>query len=157
MTFPHLTLSLLMTAAAAAPQDKPAPLEKPAYDEALAKRLGADERGMRSYVFVILKAGPKTDLTKEESSKLFAGHMANIQRLAAEGKLLLAGPFQENPSHYEGLFIFNVKTVKEAEALIVTDPAVLAGRFTYEAYGWYGSAAVMEIMAIHNRIQKTTP
>ena len=64
MTFPRLALSLLMAAAVTA-QDKPVPAQKPAYDEALAKRLGADERGMRNYVFVILKAGPKTDLTRE--------------------------------------------------------------------------------------------
>ena len=136
-----------------AAQDKPA--SPPPYDAALAERLGADQRGMRSYVFVILKTGPKVDLTKEESSKLFAGHMANIKRLAAEGKLVVAGPFEDNADHYEGLFVFNVKTVKEAETLLVTDPAVAAGRFSYEAYGWYGSAAMMEITSIHNRIDKT--
>lgn len=135
-------------------QEKSASL--PPYDAALAERLGADPRGMRSYVFVILKTGPKADLTKEESSRLFAGHMVNIKRLAAEGKLVVAGPFQENTNHYEGLFVFNVKTVKEAEALLVTDPAVAAGRFSYDAYGWYGSAAMMEIPSIHNRIDKTS-
>jgi len=40
--------------AAALPQ-----AEAPAYDAALARSLGADERGMRPYVFVILKTGPK--------------------------------------------------------------------------------------------------
>ena len=147
-----LGLSIAIDAAA---QDKPAALAPPPYDAALALRLGADPRGMKSYVFVVLKTGPKANLPKEESAKLFAGHMANIKRLAAEGKLVLAGPFEENDRKYEGLFIFNVKTVKEAEALLVTDPAVAAGRFTYEAYGWYGSAALMETTAIHNRIDKT--
>jgi uncharacterized protein len=143
----------LSLAGVVAAQDQPAAL--PPYDAALAERLGADPRGMRSYVFVILKTGPKANITKEESSKLFAGHMANIGRLAALGKLVLAGPFANNENHYEGLFVFNVKTVKEAEALLITDPAVLAGRFSYEAYGWYGSAALMETTAIHNRIDKT--
>lgn len=148
-----LAVFCLALAAMAAAQDKPA--SPPPYDAALAERLGADQRGMKSYVFVILKTGPKADLTREESAKLFAGHMANIKRLAAEGKLVVAGPFEENPSHYEGLFVFNVKTVKEAEALLVTDPAVAAGRFSYDAYGWYGSAAMMEVTSIHNRIDKT--
>lgn len=147
-----VTLCLSLAGMVAA-QEKSTAL--PPYDAALAERLGADQRGMRSYVFVILKTGPKTDLTKEESSKLFAGHMTNIKRLAAEGKLVVAGPFQENANHYEGLFVFNVKTVKEAEALLVTDPAVAAGRLSYDAYGWYGSAAMMEITSIHNRIDKT--
>ena len=148
-----LALFGLALAGVVAAQDKPA--SPPPYDAALAERLGADQRGMKSYVFVILKTGPKADLTKEESSRLFAGHMANIKRLAAEGKLVVAGPFQENPNRYEGLFVFNVKTVKEAEALLVTDPAVAAGRFSYDAYGWYGSAAMMEVTSIHNRIDKT--
>jgi hypothetical protein len=95
-----LVTACLCLAGVAAAQDTPAGL--PPYDQALAERLGADQRGMRSYVFVILKTGPKADLTREESSKLFAGHMANIKRLAAEGKLVVAGPFQENPDHYEG-------------------------------------------------------
>jgi uncharacterized protein YciI len=81
--------------------------------------------------------------------------MANIGRLAAEGKLVLAGPFRDNQSRFEGLFVFNVKTVKEAEALLLTDPAVAAGVFIYDAYNWYGSAALMEVTAIHNRIDKT--
>jgi uncharacterized protein YciI len=147
-----LTLGVSLAALAAA-QDKPAP---PPYDAALAQRLGADDMGMRRYVFVILKTGPKTDITKEESTKLFNGHMANITRLAAEGKLLLGGPFAKNDNHYEGLFVFNVKTVKEAEALLATDPAVAAGILAYDAYGWYGSAAVMEVPAIHNRIDKSS-
>ncbi|HRB11424.1 MAG TPA: hypothetical protein PKU70_00300, partial [Vicinamibacteria bacterium] len=113
-----LLTACLCLAGVAAAQDQPTGL--PPYDQALAERLGADPRGMRNYVFVILKTGPKTDFTKEESSKLFAGHMANIKRLAAEGKLVVAGPFQENANRYAGLFVFNVKTVKEAEALLVT-------------------------------------
>lgn len=148
-----LTLSLFL-AALVPGQDKPA--TPPPYDAALAERLGADVRGMRSYVFVILKTGPQADLPKEERSKVFAGHMANIERLAAEGKLVLAGPFLDNQSHFEGLFVFNVKTVKDAEALLVTDPAVAAGVLSSEAYGWYGSAALMEVTAIHNRIDKTS-
>jgi uncharacterized protein YciI len=126
-----------------------------AYDAGLAKRLGADERGMRAYVFVVLKTGPKADLNKEQQQALFKGHMANIQRLAAEGKLVLAGPFDENPQHLEGVFIFNLTRVEDAEALLKTDPAVAAGALAYEVYSWYGSAAVMEIPAIHQRIDKT--
>lgn len=151
-------LSLLMLSAALAAQEaKPAAPPPPGYDAALAERLGADQRGMRAYVLVILKTGPKTDQTKEESAKLFAGHMANIKRLAAEGKLVLAGPFMaENERKYEGIFIFNLKTVKEADEMLVTDPAVAAGRFSYEVYSWYGSAALMDVTSIHNRIDKTS-
>jgi uncharacterized protein YciI len=142
-------------AAIAFGQDKPAPAAPPAYDEALAKRLGADERGMKNYVLVMLKTGPKADIPKEERSKLFAGHMANIGRLAADGSLVVAGPMAQNDRNYEGIFIFNVKTIKEAEALLATDPAVAGGALAFEAYGLYSSAALQEIAAIHTRINKT--
>ena len=60
-------------AATAFGQDKPKPVTRPPYDEPLAKRLGGDERAMKSYVLVILKTGSKADISKEESSKLFGG------------------------------------------------------------------------------------
>jgi len=59
------------------------------YDEKLAKSLNADERGMKKYVFCLLKTGSNTTATKEETQKLFEGHMNNIGRLAKEGKLYL--------------------------------------------------------------------
>jgi uncharacterized protein YciI len=145
----------LLIASTVLGQDKPPLVAPPPYDEALAKRLGADERGMKSYVFVLLKTGPKTDIPTEERSKLFAGHMTNMGRMAAEGKLVMAGPMVKNDHHYEGIFIFNVKTVKEAETLLATDPAVAGGALAFEAYGWYGSAALQETLAIHYRIDKT--
>jgi uncharacterized protein len=63
----------------------------PKYDEKLAKSLDADVRGMKQYVFCILKTGKNTTATTEEKSNLFVGHMANITKLAQEGKLVLAG------------------------------------------------------------------
>ena len=65
---------------AASPAPTPAPNQN--YDDALAKRLGADARGMKMYVLVLLKTGPKPDLPKEENERAFAGHFANITRLA---------------------------------------------------------------------------
>jgi uncharacterized protein len=125
------------------------------YDAALAARLGADERGMRMYTLVILKTGPRSDLPKDEQERLFQGHMANIKRLTAEGKLIVAGPLAANAQNYRGIFVFNIAKRDDAVALLKTDPAVAAGVFAYEIYGWYGSAAVMEIPAIHPRIDKT--
>ena len=42
------------------------------------------------------------------------GHMDNINRLAAEGKLAVAGPFGKNDKALRGLFILAVPTVDEA-------------------------------------------
>ena len=47
-----------------------------------------------TYVLVTLKSGPTSGQgAKDERQRMFAGHMANIQRLADEKKLLMAGPF----------------------------------------------------------------
>lgn len=122
------------------------------YDAALAKQVGADERGMKMYVFVLLKSGKKT-FEKEERARLIAGHMENIGRLAAAKKLVLAGPFAENDA-IRGIYVFDVRTKEEAEKLVVTDPAVSAGVFDVELRLWYGSAALLELPRIHESIQK---
>ena len=83
------------------------------YDEKLAKSLNADEYGMKKYVFCLLKSGTNTTASKEETQKAFEGHMANINKLAKEGKLVVAGPFMKNDRNYRGIYIFNVETVEE--------------------------------------------
>jgi uncharacterized protein YciI len=127
---------------------------KPNYDSLLAKKLGADERGMKKYVFCILKTGPANITDKAKKDSLFAGHMKNIGRLADEGKLAVAGPFMKNERQYRGIYIFNVATIKEAEELTLTDPAIKAGVFVVELTEWYGSAALMATPEIHKKLEK---
>ena len=128
------------------------------FDPQLAQRLGADERGMRMYVLCILKTGPKdAEIQGEARKEVFAGHFANIKRLAEEGKLALAGPFSKNEKSYRGLYIFNVATVEEAEKLVVLDPAVKAGVFVADLTPWYGSAALMTVSETHRKIEKPKP
>ena len=138
--------------AAAQTTDDP---DKPAFDADLAKKLGADEYGMKNYVFCILKTGPNDAKIKgKERDDLFAGHLANIGRLADEGKLAVAGPFGKNDKNYRGLFIFNVATVEEAQKLVDTDPTVKAGVLIAELTPWYGTAALVTTSEMHKRIQK---
>jgi uncharacterized protein len=126
---------------------------KPAFDAALAQKLGADDYGMRQYVMAFLKTGPTKITDKAELAKLQKAHMQNIERLAKEGKLAVAGPFMDDKG-IEGIFIFNVKTVEEAKALTETDPGIKAGVFAMELHPFYCSAALMEVAATHERIQK---
>ena len=131
------------------------PKANPSYDPELAKRLGADEIGMKTYVLCILKDGPRHDeITGQERTDIFTGHFANIRRLADEGKLAVAGPLEKNDRSYSGLYIFNVPTIKEAEKLVVLDPAVKAGIFVPELTLWYASAALMAVPELHKKLQK---
>ena len=127
------------------------------YDAELAKKLGADERGMKMYVLCILKTGPKdAEIKGDERDKIFAGHFANIGRLSDEGKLAVAGPFGKNDKGFRGLYIFNVATIEEAEKLVELDPAVKAGVFVPDLTPWYGSAAMMVVPETHKKISKVT-
>lgn len=128
--------------------------DKPVYDSILAKKLGADDYGMKKYVFCILKTGQANITDKAIKDSLFAGHMKNINRLAEEGKLAVAGPFMKNDRNYRGLYIFNVTTIEEAEKLTLTDPAIKAGIFVVELTEWYGSASLIETPELHKKIQK---
>jgi uncharacterized protein YciI len=123
------------------------------YDSVLAKKLGADEYGMRHYVMAFLKAGPNKTMDSAQKSQVLMAHLKNIGRLAKEGKLVVAGPFLDN-GNFAGIYIFNVTTVEEARILTATDPAVKAGMFDMELHPWYGSAAMMQIVETHNKLQK---
>ena len=155
-----LALALAAAACAARSTSTTAPTAAPSaaptdgYDAALAERLGADERGMRSYVVAFLVPGPNRGQPPEEAKALMTAHLANIVRMADEGTLVLAGPFRDE-GPYAGIYVFAVETVEEAAALTATDPAIQAGRLAMELHPWYGSAALGELNALHRRIQRT--
>ena len=124
-----------------------------AYDSVLAKKLGADDYGMRRYVMAFLKTGPTPEPDSAKAAILQRAHLDNIFRLADEGKLVVAGPFMD-VGELRGIYIFNVTSVEEAQALTATDPAVQAGRLAMELHPWYGSAALIEMNDLHKRVSK---
>lgn len=128
--------------------------EKTIYDEKLAKVTGADEYGMKNYVFCILKTGSNINATAEEKKNYFEGHMTNIKRLAKEGKLVVAGPFMKNDRNYRGIFIFNCETIEEAQKLVETDPGIKAKIFEAELTPFYCTAGLMELAKIHEKLIK---
>lgn len=154
----HALLAMLLLATlglgpvAPAQADAAAPADKTGYDRALAKRLGANENGMRSYVVVILRTGPRPVPKGKARDAMFAGHFANIARLAAEGKLVLAGPFGEHDGDWRGLFLLAADDVGEARRLTATDPVIAQGEMIAEYHPWYGSAAAMMLPELHQRL-----
>ena len=155
-----LTLALSLCIGTAVAADPVVPPAAAAFDAALAQRTGADERGMRRYVLVILKTGPTRVPDGEARDTMFAGHMANIGRLAKAGKLALAGPFMQDPAGWRGLYVFAVDDIEEAQALVATDPVIIQGEMIAEYHPWYGSAANMLVSEWHDRLvppAKATP
>jgi len=157
-TLPLLAKCALASLIATLPSLAAEPVAEPpaaaSHDAALAQRLGADERGMRGYVLVILKTGPTRVPDGPARDAMFAGHFANMERLAKAGKLAVAGPFSKDPSGWRGLYVFAVGSIDEARELAETDPVVVQGEMVAEYHAWYGSAALMLVPEYHDRLAR---
>ncbi|MEN9839453.1 MAG: hypothetical protein RL177_932 [Bacteroidota bacterium] len=129
----------------------------PNYDADLAKRLGADDYGMKSYVLVILKTGPVTDAAPAVRDSLFRGHMSNMGVMVENKQLVIAGPIGRNANQYRGIFILNMTDMDAARELLQTDPAINGGLLAADLYPWYGSAALAEYLPASDKIWKTNP
>jgi uncharacterized protein YciI len=82
-----------------------------------------------AYSFVFLhKKSDAVQMPPEQLKVLMEGHMANITRLAKEGKLIAAGPFEGGG----GMFILNTTSSEEATLWLSTDPGVQAQRWDIE-------------------------
>jgi|SRR5687768_4015006 uncharacterized protein len=91
---------------------------------------------MKRYWLVLLKRGPNRTQDSISAAKIQAGHMANINRLAKEGKIIMAGPMGHD-GELRGIFIMNCKDSSEVEQFVNTDTAVITGRLKMEYYPWW--------------------
>jgi hypothetical protein len=98
---------------------------------------------MQGYQLVLLRRGPAWTPDKTpDTQKLFEGHMANINAMAAACKLVIAGPIdspETDRTALAGIFVFDAKR-EELDALLKNDPAIAAGRLVPEIHAWYSDA-----------------
>ena len=123
------------------------------YDAELAKSLGGNDNGMRSYVLVIIKTGPRKMPEGPARTEMFKGHFANIGRLAGEKKLALAGPL-DGADGWRGVFVFATADIDQARAWVETDPVIINGEMVAEFHKFFSSAGLMMVNEIHNKIIK---
>lgn len=97
---------------------------------------------MTTYYVGLIYRGPQwgKEVTPEVM-ELQKAHLANIQRMAKMGKLVLAGPFLDD-GELRGMYVFQVDSRAEAEELCKTDPAVKAGRLRIELHPWYSARGI---------------
>ncbi|MHC2992346.1 hypothetical protein OB13_12360 [Pontibacter sp. HJ8] len=131
-----LVLSLCLGIAAQA-QTKAKPATKKAPAKAAQKKpeSGAEAPEMKTYYMALLKRGPYQPTDTAEVNGIQRAHMAHIRQIAADGKLVMAGPFLDN-GDLRGIFIFDVASLEEARALTEADPAVKAGKLILELHPW---------------------
>ncbi len=85
---------------------------------------------METIHFLYLAAPPRStfvfDATPEEY-EILNRHFAFMDEVRKRGQLLLTGPALDG---FGGVAIFKVTELAEAQALVASDPAIIAGLFT---------------------------
>ena len=96
----------------------------------------AEDPQMRTYYLVMLTRGPSwTAEQTPELSQLQKAHLAHLDSMHHDGKLLVAGPIVGGDD-YAGVVVFGVESREAAETLVKADPAVQAGRLGYRILPW---------------------
>ncbi len=85
---------------------------------------------------VFLETGPHHSQDPATRALIQEKHMAGIRKMAADGKLLAAGPFGGG-DNLRGIFIMDCKDSLEAVSLINADTAVITGRLKYTIKPWW--------------------
>lgn len=107
----------------------------PWWSEDVMKRLTKVENNnfTTAYLAFLTRGDKWTPERTPATEAIQKAHLANIQKLADEKKLVVAGPFGDS-GRLRGIFIFKVASIDEARSLAATDPAVQAGRLALEIH-----------------------
>jgi len=98
----------------------------------------ADTPRMKQYWLVMLLKGTNRTHDKETSARIQAAHIANIDKLYAEGKIVMAGPMgYKYDADLRGLFIIDAKDSITAASYVKTDSAIITGRLRFELHPWW--------------------
>src|SRR5947199_8184488 len=121
MLLPLVLAAILLAQTPSAPSPAPKPAAPPP--------------NLEAYQLVILQRPEHPrDYPQDKLDEIQQAHLAHLRELAKAGKLLVAGPLDDQPDpRMRGIEIFRVGSLEEAKRLAGEDPAVKAGRL--EAVG----------------------
>ena len=98
-----------------------------------------------SYQLVILQRPEHPrEYPQDKLEEIQQAHLAHLRHMAETGKLLVAGPLDDQPDpRMRGIEIFRAGSLEEAKRLAGEDPAVKAGRLEVVAMTWYTEKGAM--------------
>lgn len=85
---------------------------------------------------------PEPKLSKEEGERIQTSHMANIFKMAEDGRLASAGPFDDTPTTISGIFVMKATSPEEAKRIANQDPTVVEHRNTIDVHPWQGPVGI---------------
>lgn len=91
---------------------------------------------MQQYFIAFLKKGPIRTQNEEESELIQNGHLKHLGKMYELGYADISGPTGDD-SKIRGFTVYNVPTLKIADSLANSDPAVIAGRLEIEIHPWW--------------------
>jgi len=91
---------------------------------------------MKQYWLVLLFSGSQRSQDTATAAKIQKAHINNIERLAAEGKIIMAGPMGDK-GNLRGIFIMDGKDSTEIAGHIKIDSAIVTGRLRFEIHPWW--------------------
>jgi uncharacterized protein YciI len=95
------------------------------------------------YYVVLLRPDPaRKPLAKDEGEQIQKAHMANIHKMADDGYLAAAGPFENDPPPISGVFVMKAKSIDEAWRVASEDPTVREHRNTIDIHAWRAPAGI---------------
>lgn len=109
------------------------------------------------YYVVFLRPDPaRKTLEKADGERIQAAHMANIGKMARDGILVAAGPFEDTPRTISGIFVFTLDSLESAKRIAAQDPTVLEHRNMVDVHGWQGPPGIgVEYSRLHQADPKT--
>ena len=88
------------------------------------------------FQMAIMKKGAKwATADQQQKNTVLHQHLRNIVSMLQSGKLVIAGPFEDD-TDLAGIFIFRASSTEEAKSWVDDDPAVKAGFMTPEMHPW---------------------
>ncbi|TXE12861.1 hypothetical protein FUA26_03435 [Seonamhaeicola algicola] len=93
---------------------------------------------MQQYFIAFLKSGPIRTQNEEEAAQIQKEHLEHLGKMYELGYADISGPFGDD-GDIRGITIYNVPTLKMADSLAKSDPAVKAGRLEIEIHPWWAA------------------